>query len=273
MTIERGAMQLSQQSLHEGDLDGALLQLKEKVRKDPANVKERIFLFQLLAIAGQWERSLTQLNVVGELDDAVLPMIQTYREALNCEMLREEVFKGEYSPLVFGEPEQWIAELLEALKLTGKEKYRQSQELREKAFEKAPATSGRIDEQPFEWIADADSRMGPILEAVINGRYYWVPFCKIYEMQVEKPVDLRDSVWMPVNFTWANGGQSVGLVPTRYVGSEFSEDPDIRLARKTAWLKCDAELFIGTGQRMLATDQGEYPFMDVRKISFDIVES
>ena len=65
-------MQLSQQSLHEGDLDDALVQLKEKVRKDPANVKERIFLFQLLAIAGQWERSLTQLNIVGELDDAAL---------------------------------------------------------------------------------------------------------------------------------------------------------------------------------------------------------
>ena len=177
------------------------------------------------------------------------------------------------SPLIFGEPEQWIAELLEALKLTGKEKYRQSQELREKAFEKAPVTSGKIDGQPFEWIADADSRMGPILEVVINGRYYWVPFCRIHERRVEKPADLRDSVWMPVYFTWANGGESVGLVPTRYTGSEGSEDPQIRLARKTAWLKSDSGLFLGTGQRMLATDKEEYPLMNIREISFDIIES
>lgn len=266
-------MHTAQQYLHEGDLDGALVQLKEKIRKNPDDAKERIFLFQLLAVAGEWERSLTQLNIVGELDDSALAMVQTYREALQCEMLREGVFKGKYSPLVFGDPEQWIAELLEALKLSGEEKYAQSQELRIKALESAPVTSGEIDGQPFEWIADADARMGPMLEAVINGRYYWVPFFRISEIQVEEPADLRDSVWMPAFFTWSNGGESAGLVPTRYAGSEQSEDQQIKLARKTDWLRRDSELFLGIGQRMLATDKGDYPFMDIRKISFNNVES
>lgn len=262
-------MHTAQQYLREGDLDGALIQLKEKIRKDPGNAKERIFLFQLLAVAGQWERSLTQLNVVGELDDAALAMVQTYRAALQCEMLREGVFKGKYSPLIFGDPEQWIAELLEALKLACEEKYSQSQELREKAFESAPATSGNIDGQAFEWIADADARMGPMLEVIINGRYYWVPFFRISEIQIESPADLRDYVWMPAYFTWENGGESVGLVPARYAGSEASDDPQIKLARKTNWLRHDSGLFLGTGQRMLATDKGEYPIMDIRKISFN----
>jgi len=58
------------QSLREGKLDDSLAELQEKVRKDPSNTKHRIFLFQLLAILGQWERAMTQLKVLGEMDAA-----------------------------------------------------------------------------------------------------------------------------------------------------------------------------------------------------------
>ena len=38
---------------------------------------------------------------------------------------------------------------------------------------------GSLNGQPFEWVADADSRLGPVMEAIINGRYYWVPFARL----------------------------------------------------------------------------------------------
>ncbi len=81
------------------------------------------------------------------------------------------------------------------------------------------ASAGDIDGQPFEWIADADSRLGPVLEAVINGRYYWVPFSRLSRIQIEPPEDLRDMVWMPAHLQFENGGESVALIPTRYQGS------------------------------------------------------
>ena len=43
---------------------------------------------------GEWNRALTQLNVAGELDAGTLLMVQTYREALRCEVFRAEVFAG-----------------------------------------------------------------------------------------------------------------------------------------------------------------------------------
>ena len=95
-----------------------------------------------------------------------------------------------------------------------------AQELRDKAYEAAPAVSGKINDTPFEWIADADSRLGPMLEAVVNGKYYWVPLSAIHELLIEAPSDLRDLVWIPANFTWTNGGQVGWLIPTRYPGSE-----------------------------------------------------
>jgi type VI secretion system protein ImpE len=143
-------------------------------------------------------------------------------------------------------------------------------ELRDRAFDAAPAVDGTIDGTPFAWIADADTRLGPTLEAIVEGRYYWIPFQNIRQVLIEEPADLRDAVWMPAQFVWANGGNTVGLIPTRYAGSEAADDPALQLARKTVWDERDGGHFIGLGQRMLCTDQGEYPLMDVRAIALNV---
>ena len=62
-----------------------------------------------------------------------------------------------------------------------------------------------------------------MLEAVINGRYYWVPFSRLTKIELEPPEDLRDMVWMPAHLQFENGGESVALIPTRYPGSEAAD--------------------------------------------------
>jgi len=263
----------AEDSLREGNVAEALAQLKQQVRSNPSDAKLRTFLFQLLAISGDWDRALAQLNVAGELDDGTLAMVQAYREALSCEALRQMVFQGQRSPLVFGDPEPWIAMMIEATRLTADGKHSEAQQLRNNALESAPATSGTIQtgaadspSVPFEWIADADSRLGPILEVIVNGRYYWTPFNRIQRIQIEEPVDLRDMIWLPAFFTWANGGETFGMIPTRYPGSEAHEDGLVQLARKTEWIQQGDDVFLGLGQRLLATDQSECGLLDVREI-------
>lgn len=257
---------IAEESLKEGKLQESLTQLQDQVRKNPSDSKARIFLFQLLTVMGQWDRALTQLNVAGDMDDGNLAMVQAYRETIQCEVLRSEIFAGGRSPLIFGEPEQWVALVVEALKLSGQGHHGEAQKLRDRAFEDAPATSGTIDDQPFEWIADADPRLGPLLEAIVNGHYYWIPFHRIAKIHIEEPSDLRDIVWTPVHFEWANGGETVGMIPTRYPGSQDQDDDQIRLARKTDWVESAPGLYTGLGQRMLATDVDEYSIMDTRLI-------
>jgi type VI secretion system protein ImpE len=256
-----------EQCLQEGDLQEALTQLQQQIRQHPAKTELRVFLFQLLAVMGQWERALSQLQVAGEMDAATLPMVQLYREALRCEPLRTAVFAGNRSPLVLGNPEQWLALMIQALSLGAAGEHGKAAELRGRALDDAPATAGGLDGQPFEWLMDGDPRLGPVLEAIVNGHYYWIPFQHIRSIRVEKPEDLRDLVWMPDYFTWANGGESVGLIPTRYPGSESSPDSQIRLARKTEWLEQPGGAYVGQGQRMFYTDNGEYALMEVRQIT------
>ena len=256
----------AEQLLRDGDPAAALARLQDEVRGKSADAKLRVFLFQLLCVVGQWERALNQLNVAATLDPGALAMAQTYSEAIRCEGLRKQVFEGKKSPVVFGEPEQWLALLIESLLLAGRGEPGKSAEMRARAMEEAEATSGAINDKPFAWIADADSRLGPVLEAIINGRYYWVPFSRLMRVSVEAPADLRDVVWMPAHLQFENGGESVALLPTRYPGSEASTDGMIQLSRKTLWEEAGPDAYHGLGQRLIATDAGDIPLMDVRSI-------
>ena len=261
----------AEQLIREGSPVEALAALEKEVRANPASADLRVFLFQLLAVLGQWDRALTQLNVAADMDPKNLLMAHVCRSALQCEAYREQVFAGERSPLVFGEPSAWIGELIQAMSLTAKGQHGPAAELRARALEAAPTQEGRLNGQPFEWLADADSRLGPVLELIVDGRYYWAPFASISRIEVEAPSDLRDLVWTPAKVTWSNQGASVALIPTRY--APLPTKGELRLAHGTEWEDLGSHCWAGLGQRMLATSESETPLLEVREIELAPVAS
>jgi type VI secretion system protein ImpE len=251
--------------LKEGRLDETLKSLQQVVRDDPANPKPRVFLFQLLSVLGDWKRADTQLRVLSEMDSDSMMLSRIFGPILVCEAIRGDVFAGKRTPIIFGEPPEWVGFLAEAMAYFGKGEFRAGAQLRDKAFEAAPMSAGKVNGDDFAWIADADERLGPVLEVILEGRYYWIPFCRIRQVLIEPVTDLRDLVWAPVQFVWENGGQASGHIPSRYAGSERSEDASLKLGRKTEWLD-KAGVHLGAGQRILATDAGEYPLLEIRTI-------
>lgn len=249
-----------------------LKELQDRIRREPQRADLRIFLFQLYCLLGEWGKAANQLAALEELDKEALPLVQTYREAVRCEVLRRDVFAGERTPLILGDPADWIAWMLEALKLAARGRHEEAAGLRQQALDAAPTSAGRLDDKPFAWIADGDSRLGPVLEAVVNGKYYWVPFHRLSRITIDPPVDLRDLVWTPATFDFVNGGSSVALIPTRYPGSEASNEDRIRLARATEWIELGGNAWAGSGQRMLVTDEGEYALLDIRVVTFDTAD-
>lgn len=259
--------------LANGDPKAALAQLQQQVRAHAADPKLRVFLFQLLCVLGQWQRALDQLQVCGELDAGTLAMVNTYRPALQCEAVREAVFAGTTLPHLFGQPQEWVALLAQALQADAHGQAAQAARLREAAFEQAPANPGTVDGQRFDWIADADSRLGPVLEVIINGRYGWLPLANVQRLVLDAPTDLRDLVWSPAHLTFTNGGETVALLPVRYAGSTAAGDPALMMARKTEWMSLGdgaaGPQYRGLGQRVLATSAADFGLLDVRDIALD----
>ncbi len=256
----------AEEHIRAGQLEEALKELQGAVRNKPEDSRLRVFLFQLQCVMGKWEKALTQLQVLAGLNADTMLLAQVFRPVINCEVLRREIFDGKRTPIIFGEPMEWVGMLVQANELIAKGQFKAALELRDKAFDSAPATAGKVDDKPFEWIADADQRLGPILEIILEGRYVWVPFCRIKRIHMEKPADLRDLVWVPAQFVWTNGGEASGHIPTRYVRTEDSTDGPLRLARRTEWTEQDGGICLGLGQRILATDQTEYPLLECQTI-------
>jgi type VI secretion system protein ImpE len=73
-------------------------------------------------------------------------------------------------------------------------------------------------------------------------------------------------VWTAAQFTWANGGEAVGLIPTRYPATANQDDDRLKLARMTQWQQIAEGEFEGLGQRVLATDVDEHSLLEVREI-------
>ena len=264
------AVAAAEQALDQGDLDLALHRLQDGVRSAPADVKLRIFLFQLLCVRGDWSRALKQLQVCGELDDGTLAMVNTYREAIQCEAVREAVFSGQTTPIVMGAPQAWVAQLVEALMADARGEPQLAAHLRAQALEAAPTTAGTLNGEAFHWIADADSRLGPVLEVIVNGRYAWVPFANLARVTFEAPSDLRDLVWVPAALEFPHGGGTVALVPTRYAPMPEGASAPLRLSRLTEWLELGEGQYRGLGQRLLSTDGPEVGLLEARELALQV---
>ena len=261
-------MEAAEAALKAGNIDEALAQVKDAVKKKPADVGPRIFLFQLFSLIGDWDRALTQLNVVAQQDQQADLMARVCRPLLACEALRAEIFAGRRTPVVFGEPAPWVGLMVQALNDGAEGRFEAAAGRRAEALEHAPARGGHLNGEAFEWIADADSRLGPILEVVIEGRYVWMPLHHVARITAEAPADLRDLIWLPVTLTFVNGGVSLAFIPSRYPGSEQSPDAAIRLGRKTVWEERPGDTWLGLGQRMFASDGPELGVCDLRELVF-----
>jgi type VI secretion system protein ImpE len=253
-----------------GELQQALSAAKQNVQANPADPKHRVYLFQLQCVLGQWKESLAQLSILNDMDADSSMFANVFSPVVESEILRSEIFKGSKTPIIFGEPEDWMGVLVHANQMAAQGEIAAYDEAQKRAFDKAPATKGKIDGTAFEWIADADTRLGPMLEVILQGCYRWVPFMRIASIKFEPTKNLCDLVWRSANFTWTNGGAASGFVPVRYFTSENCPDSAIQLARKTEWIKKSEQLFIGIGQRVLTTDQADTPILEIKEITLEV---
>lgn len=246
-------------SIRAGKFRDALEASKDWVRRAPGDYRARLTLFKLYAIHGDWQRAKVQLDTYSQLHREGLMYSAVFGRLADLERVRENVFRGDTRPLFFGEPDEWMGHLAQALPMTSHpDQIEKAAEYRDDAFEAAPVSSGTIDGVAFDWIADSDNRLGPILEAYVGGDYYWIPFSRIKSIQMDPTKDMLDLVWMPAKFEWINEGAVSGYIPTRYVGSCEGDGDAILSCRETRWAEKAAGYYYGSGCRLFVTNEADH---------------
>jgi len=257
-----------QSAIDAGQLEVALDLVQEALRGDPTTGETRWQFFQLLCINGEWGRALGQLRLLARQDPEFLLKAHGLRQAVQCEAVRTEVLSGRQTPLVFGEPVQWFAQLVQALRAGSQGRYEDAVRLRDAALDSAVPVSVRREGKQEDYMLDADGRFGPVLEAVMEGRYCWIPMERVRRLVFQAPAKLMDVVWSRADVVWTNGGTSVAFIPTRYPGSERDPDPWVRLARVAEWDERAPGLYHGRGVRTFVIGGDYVPIVALRELEF-----
>jgi type VI secretion system protein ImpE len=257
------------QSLLETQTFGELkAQTIDNVRRYPSNVRERWLLFELLCVDGEWERALQQLQTWATLEPEGASRAHLYRGLIQSEIFRTEVFAGQRTPGQIDPLPAWVKSLIAANVKLGEGNLVAADELRVAAFDNAPATRGESTQiGAFEWLADSDSRLGPVCELAVAGGYRWMPFDAMKSLTLGPVTAVTDLVWRPVIVALRNATVLRGYLPVRYPGSE-SGPSAIRLARETVWQDIGETAVIALGQKTWCTNIGDFGLLDIGECHF-----
>lgn len=245
--------------------------IEEEIRQQPGDASRRWALFQWLCIARQWERAIRQLQVFGQLDADSVPLVQTCRDLIKAERWRERVLLGLEAPgYVLDEPPEWMLGLVAALELTGRGEVGAADDARERALDAAPQTSGRAGEMSFSWIADSDSRLGPVCEIMTSGSYRWLALAEVEGLQVVRPAALMDLVWARCSVTLKDGTVVRGFMPARYpqLPTGHADTDLLAMGHQTMWHETGRTGIVAAGRKTWATSAGDIGLFELTDCTF-----
>ncbi|SDE42831.1 type VI secretion system accessory protein TagJ [Paraburkholderia lycopersici] len=254
-------------------LDTRLDDMQGMIRREPAVAGHRWALFQLLCVTEQWERAIQQLQVFAQLNPQQAQAAQAYRELIRAERWRAKVMSGLAQPGFVVDPPSWIESLAEALRLTAAGQAGVADTVREAALDQAPLVSGSGAARSFEWIADSDSRLGPVCEVITAGRYRWLPFSDIAGWEIGRPATLVDLVWAPCSLTLVDGTKARGFMPARFPAvtgavHDCAALDALRLGNTTVWTESGRTGVIAQGRKTWATSSGDVGVFELDVCAF-----
>ena len=225
-----------------GKLEEAVRALSAELRDNPTNARRRTFLFELLCFAGQYDRAEKQLDALAQGSNDTELGALVYRSALHAERTRQDTFRKKEYP----EPRTDSSG--------------------------AGSPPGMLNGKPFQSLSDADPRIGARLEVFAGGNYLWLPFEHLASIEMQSPRRLRDLLWIPALVRTGPGFRSTDLgevlLPVLSPFAWQHADDSVRLGRETRWEEDENGDSLPVGQKMLLVDDGEFPFLELRKLEF-----
>src|SRR5262249_40475992 len=109
------SMNVAKAKFEAGELQSGIDELTSKVKANPTDRQQRIFLFEMLLFAGDWERAERQLEVIGNQSMEAGLGVQIYRDNLKAERDRIRLFSEGLRPHFIGEVPDYVALHLDAI--------------------------------------------------------------------------------------------------------------------------------------------------------------
>jgi type VI secretion system protein ImpE len=249
-----------------GKLPEAIDAQTQDVKANPGDHGKRLFLFELLAFAGELDRARRQIDAINyreaDRDMAVL----VYRKLLDAEQARRRLFQEGVKPLFLVEPPEHVRHRLDAVNCLREGRADEAAQLLARANEAAPHLRGRLNDKLFTLWRDADDLFANVLEVFSQGSYYWLPLEQLETLSMNPPHFPRDLLWVPTHLQVRDGPTGDVFLPALYPGSWEHADDQVKLGRATDW-KESSGVTLGVGLRTFLVDDDPLSLLECRQIA------
>jgi protein involved in temperature-dependent protein secretion len=101
--------------LRTGDLTAARAALVDAVKRAPGDQGARMFLWQVMAVQGDWDKAVIQLRSLASISGEAQMLATVYNQAISAEKQRAEAYAGRsaFTALVPSSP--WVETLAASL--------------------------------------------------------------------------------------------------------------------------------------------------------------
>ena len=252
-----------------GRLGAAIEALSGEVRANPTDDSRRVFLFELLAFSGEWDRAEKQLDVLGQAGPKSILAVQVYKANIKAERARSRLFSEGLHPHFLNEPPAYVDRHLEAINRVREGNFAEARVILDGAEEERPALGGTLNEKPFADFRDCDDLIGPVLELIVKDKYAWLPFEQIRRMEVSPPAMLRDLVWARAKIEALDGTVGDVYLPALYEGTPKHGSDQVRLGRMTEWRPLSDDLARGAGLKSFLAGEDDVALFEARQVAFE----
>lgn len=249
-----------------GRLQAALDAQLQEVKAQPGDSNRRLFLFELAAFTGDLDRAAKQIEMLTFETPELLAASALYRQALEAEKARRDLFAKGQPPQFFQPPPEHVTKRLEAISELRSGRPAEAARILQEVNAAAPALKGQFNEKEFEGARDADDLFGPVLEAFSQGRYFWVPLEQVNSVGMNPPKFPRDLLWVPARLMLRDGSTGDVLLPSLYPNSHEHADEAIKLGRAVDWVEPAPGLVRGVGAKTYLIGDDAPGLLDWREL-------
>jgi len=229
---------IPQELLRAGHLDEAIAALGSELREQPSDTQRRMFLFELLCFAGNYDRAAKQLSILADSGPEVGKLTTYLGAVLQAEQTRQSMAaSGEMDTLtVDSGPGSW-------------------------------------NDVPFSHLEDADPRQCSYFEFIGYSQYHRIPISEVLSVEMDAPARLRDLIWCPARISFRQRPDETieALIPALTAGACQHADPLVRLGRVTLWEDRDG-VSVPRGQRLFQTNNTDWPVLELRNLRLGAVQ-
>lgn len=255
---------------HTGKLSDAIAAIIEDVKSHPTNVDYRSFLCEMLLISGQYERADKQLDLIGHQNPNFMAGVSLWRQLIRAEEARKQFYLEGRVPEFLEKPDSQIEKYLQASVYLRENDMPEAQKFLDEAEQLRQPNNGTCNDNEFDEFRDLDDLTANVFEVLTsNGKYYWVPYSSITEINFYPPE-------RPIDLTWRRASLEVDLpggdgdvyIPSTYFNNDETLEEKYVLAHETEWLGEEGQPIRGIGQRTYLVGEEAIPIMDLEKVTF-----